>query len=141
MIVDQARSVIARGAISEEPVRLFKIKSGEKLYRVLVTERPGETSAIDCIDCPAGQHGVKCYHACAVLMTLREEDPRQVVDETTIRAIIKELDGKGYRDPVGRNATVHLALAYFGAEEGEEVARDLDDLPVAGTLYSNPERR
>jgi hypothetical protein len=61
--------------------------------------------------------------------------------DEAVREIIRELEGRGYRDPVGRDVTVHLATKYLGASEGEQpdrcfpdVAPSLDDLVDRGRL-------
>lgn len=63
-----------------------------------------------------------------------------------IREIIEELDNKGYRDPLGRNVTVHLVVKYLGGDEGkrpyrgqragwDNVAPTIEDMADTGRLY------
>jgi hypothetical protein len=58
--------------------------------------------------------------------------------ERGVRAALESLEGKGYRDPLGRPAEVHLAIMFFGAKEYEhypdDVAYSLDEMESTGTL-------
>lgn len=57
--------------------------------------------------------------------------------EEVILDCMDKLEGKGYRDPTGRPAEVHLAIEWFKATEpDDEPAQSLDDLEN----FTRPER-
>lgn len=62
-----------------------------------------------------------------------DREQRDLYD-SAIREAIIHLIGRGYRDPFGRPAEVHLAIEFFGAREGDEPAQSIDDLEYMGTL-------
>lgn len=61
----------------------------------------------------------------------REE--KRIYDSAMRDAVIS-LIGRGYRDPVGRCASAHLAIQFFGATEGDDPATSIDDLESPGRL-------